>query len=106
MSAPNLNPMGLTSGIWPGNYQHQDTLAHQNPAVTIIPPIVGNPLRIASITKYIHPNNPSAVAQLAPTTVNKNPMALTWPIPVFTEPLSIKDLPQNTRRKKWQPRPQ
>jgi hypothetical protein len=68
-----LNPMGLTSGVKTPNHQQAGT---QNP--------VANP----AITVQPH-------AASAPS---GNPMALTSPLPIYTEKLSDKDDPAGTIR--------
>jgi hypothetical protein len=55
MSAPNLNPMGLTSGIWPGNYVHPDVTAHPVSALVASYPVGRDILLNGKIVSFVEP---------------------------------------------------
>jgi hypothetical protein len=66
-----LNPMGLNSGIWAGNYLQANS---------------GSPAPQAQIT--VQPHQPGAA--------NGNPLGLIWPLARYVDPVSVKDDPQGT----------
>jgi hypothetical protein len=53
----NLNPMGITSGVWPGNYQQPNV------------------------------SNPAANPAIASTAVGANMLNVSWPITVYVQPV-------------------
>ena len=57
-----------------------------------------NPMGLSAVTStpYIQPNtaNPTPNPQIGATPTGANSMGLSWPIPLYREPVSISDVPR------------